>query len=63
MQSSSVKHALQSVGLPPWQRSGLPFLWDGADLMAVGAVLVSAPLAAWLERHGLRMEWRAGDVE
>jgi tRNA(Ile)-lysidine synthase len=63
MQSSSVKHALQALGLPPWQRGGLPFLWDGAELLAVGAVLVSAPFEAWLARHRLRIERRAGDVE
>jgi tRNA(Ile)-lysidine synthase len=55
-QSSSVKHMLQSLGLPPWQRAALPFLWDGETLMAVGEALIGAQFSEWLKRHGLRIE-------
>ena len=53
--STSVKHALQDLDLPPWRRAGLPFLWDGDELVAVGSVLVAAGFAAWLGARGLRL--------
>ncbi len=51
--SSELKHVLQDLGVPPWQRARLPLLFgpDGG-LLAAGDVAVAAPLQAWLAGHG-----------
>lgn len=53
--SSSVKHLLQALDLPPWRRAALPFLWDGEELVAVGDALVAGSFAAWLAERGLSL--------
>jgi tRNA(Ile)-lysidine synthase len=59
--STSVKHALQALDLPPWRRIALPFLWDGDVLLAVGDLLLSAEFASWLQQRGLRLRWEKVD--
>lgn len=58
--SSSVKHLLQALDLPPWRRAALPFLWDGDTLLAVGDMFVSGEFSAWLGERGLALQWAKG---
>jgi tRNA(Ile)-lysidine synthase len=52
----SLKHALQDAGIPPWRRDRLPVLSDpDGEVLAAGDAIVSARLADWLDRHGLRL--------
>lgn len=57
--SHALKHVLQDLGVPPWERERLPLLFapDG-ELLAAGDLAVSARLAAWLRDNGLRLQWR-----
>lgn len=61
--SSELKHVLQDLGVPPWQRARLPLLFapDG-ELLAAGDVAVSGRLQAWLGGHGLRLQWHAANA-
>ena len=47
--SSELKHVLQALGVPPWERNRLPLLFaaDG-ELLAAGDVALSARLQDWL---------------
>ena len=48
-----LKHVLQSLGLPPWERAALPVLHGpGGEPWAAGDVVVAAPLADWLASRG-----------
>jgi tRNA(Ile)-lysidine synthase len=52
----SLKHALQDAGIPPWRRERLPVLSDpDGEVLAAGDAIVSARLADWLDRQGLRL--------
>lgn len=55
----SLKHQLQALQLPPWQRAHLPLLHaeDGA-LLAAGDVLIGPRLQAALDALGLCLRWR-----
>jgi len=55
---TELKHALQDLGIPPWERARLPLLTspDGT-LLAAADLLLSAPLADWLARHATRLRW------
>jgi tRNA(Ile)-lysidine synthase len=55
--SQSVKHLLQSLGVPPWRRARAPLLWRGDALWAVGDWLLAADCRAWLAAHGARLTW------
>ncbi|MEJ7747585.1 MAG: tRNA lysidine(34) synthetase TilS, partial [Luteimonas sp.] len=56
--SHSLKHVLQDLGVPPWQRERLPLLSnpDGA-LLAIGDLAYSAAFDAWLQQRGTRLRW------
>jgi len=57
--SHSLKHVLQSLGVPPWQRAVLPLLSDaGGELLAVADMACAAPLRAWLDQHQASLAWR-----
>ena len=43
----------QEYGLPPWQRSSLPYLWQGDTLLAVGDLFLDATFAQRLRDAGL----------
>lgn len=63
--SHALKHVLQDLGVPPWQRDHLPLLstHDG-DLLAAGDLVVSHRFDAWLRDHGARLHWTPpGDVD
>ena len=63
---TTLKHALQDLGVPPWERRRLPLLFapDG-ELLAAGDLVVSASLHAWLQARsvGLRMQENPIDPE
>lgn len=60
---TELKHALQDLGVPPWERARLPLLSapDGT-LLAAGDLLVSADLEASLRAWGARLRWSDGPV-
>lgn len=55
----TLKHALQDLGVPPWERRRLPLLSaaDG-ELLAAGDLLYSARLDGWLRERGARLIWQ-----
>jgi len=58
--SHALKHVLQALGVPPWQREQLPLLSDAAGtLLAAGDLVLSAQLDAWLRTHGARLAWQS----
>lgn len=58
-QSHSLKHLLQSLAVPPWQRAVLPLLSDaGGELLAVADLAYAAPFQAWLDQHRASLAWR-----
>jgi tRNA(Ile)-lysidine synthase len=60
--SSELKHVLQDLGLPPWERARLPLLFapDG-ELLAAGDIALSARLHAWLRSRGARLRLLSTD--
>lgn len=56
---TELKHALQDLGIPPWERPRLPLLStpDGT-LLATADLILSAAFADWLGRHQCRLRWR-----
>lgn len=59
--SHALKHVLQGLGVPPWERAQLPLLSDpGGALMAAGDLVYSAEFDAWLRTHGARLRWQPG---
>jgi tRNA(Ile)-lysidine synthase len=55
--SHTLKHVLQSAGIPPWQRQRLPLLCAGTTVLAAGDRILSAGLAAWLDTHDAHLQW------
>jgi len=57
--SHALKHVLQDLGVPPWERPHLPVLRtaDG-EVLAVGDLVYSATFDAWLRTHGARLHWQ-----
>jgi tRNA(Ile)-lysidine synthase len=54
----ALKHVLQDLGVPPWERERLPLLEDAdGRLLAAGDRAVTAPLQAWLDARGARLAW------
>lgn len=54
----SVKHQLQALGVPPWQRPQLPLLWSAeGELLAVADLLLREDFAAELHAAGLCLRW------
>jgi tRNA(Ile)-lysidine synthase len=58
----ALKHALQALGVPPWERTQLPLVSDGPHLLAAGDLLYSATFDAWLRGHGARLVWTPAPV-
>ncbi|PPU92679.1 tRNA lysidine(34) synthetase TilS [Xanthomonas populi] len=57
--SHRLKHLLQELDLPPWERERLPILWDGDQVLAAGDRIVSAALNDWLQANGASLRWRS----
>ncbi|MDY0021490.1 tRNA lysidine(34) synthetase TilS [Arenimonas caeni] len=58
---SELKHALQDLGVPPWERARLPLLSaDDGTLLAAGDLIISALLADWLATRAVRLRWIVG---
>jgi tRNA(Ile)-lysidine synthase len=45
----------QEQGVPPWQRERLPYVYDGATLVAVGDRFVEHEFARWLQSHDAQL--------
>ncbi len=60
--SHELKHVLQDLGVPPWERGRLPLLFgtDG-ELLAAGDLVVSAHLQSWLDTHQARLRLTSAD--
>lgn len=56
--SHTLKHVLQDLGVPPWERELLPLLSDAEGrLLAAGDLIYSASFDAWLRQSGMRLKW------
>lgn len=53
----ALKHILQDLAVPPWERIRLPLLSDGQDTLAAGDLVYSARFDAWLRERGARLVW------
>ncbi|HEY0503521.1 MAG TPA: tRNA lysidine(34) synthetase TilS [Lysobacter sp.] len=61
--SHALKHVLQDLGVPPWERARLPLLSDDQGrLLAAGDVAYAAPFDAWLRERGARLAWTRRDA-
>ncbi|MBB5768111.1 tRNA lysidine(34) synthetase TilS [Xanthomonas euroxanthea] len=56
--SHRLKHLLQVLDLPPWQRARLPILWADGQVLAAGDRILSAALSHWLQANGASLHWR-----
>jgi tRNA(Ile)-lysidine synthase len=57
--SHALKHVLQDLGVPPWEREHLPILRNAAgEVLAAGDLVYSATFDAWLRANGARLCWR-----
>lgn len=57
--STPLRHALQDLGVPPWERIALPLLFDAEGrLLAAGDLVLSAALDAALREAGAGLRWR-----
>lgn len=56
--SHTLKHVLQDLGVPPWERERLPLVSDhDGMLLAAGDLVYSAGFDAWLRERGARLVW------
>ncbi len=56
--SHALKHVLQELGVPPWDRERLPLLSDAdGRLLAAGDLVYSAGFDGWLRERGARLHW------
>ncbi|HUX72848.1 MAG TPA: tRNA lysidine(34) synthetase TilS [Steroidobacteraceae bacterium] len=58
--TQSVQHLCQSQGLPPWTRAALPFVFAGAELIAVGDLWLDARRCAPPGEPGIGFDWQGG---
>jgi tRNA(Ile)-lysidine synthase len=57
--SHALKHVLQDLGVPPWERARLPLLFSAdGELLAAGDLACSNRFAQWLHASGARLAWR-----
>jgi tRNA(Ile)-lysidine synthase len=58
---TTLKHALQDLGVPPWERVRLPLLShpDGT-LLAAGDLLLASSFHDWLADRGTKFRWEVG---
>ncbi len=54
----ALKHVLQDLEIPPWERARMPLLSrDDGTLMAAGDRIVSAEFADWLQGSSSELRW------
>ena len=53
----SLKKRFQSLGVPPWERAGMPLVYAGGVLAAIGSVWINPRLAASSGTPGWRVVW------
>ena len=59
--SHALKHVLQDLGSPPWERERLPLLSDAhGQLVAAGDLVYSHTFDAWLRARGAQLVWKRG---
>ena len=55
--SHALKHVLQDLGVPPWERMHLPLLLDGDTVLAAGDLVHAGAFEAWLQDRDARLAW------
>ena len=56
--SHELKHVLQDLRVPSWERARLPLVSDAdGQLLAAGDLVLSADFDAWLRENSARMAW------
>ena len=53
----SLKKRFQSLGIPPWERGGVPLVYADATIAAIGSAWINPRFAAPLGSPGWRLEW------
>ena len=53
----SLKKRFQSVGIPPWERGGIPLVYARDELAAIGSEWINPRLAASSGSRGWRVVW------
>jgi len=57
--SHALKHVLQDLGVPPWERAQMPLLTgENGEVLAAGDAIQSAGFAQWLHDNGTRLIWQ-----
>lgn len=57
--SHALKHVLQDLGVPPWEREHLPLVSSTTgELLAAGDLAYSAGFDVWLRERAARLAWR-----
>ena len=57
--SHALKHVLQDLGIPPWERERLPLLSSATgELLAAGDLAYTAGFDAWLRERAARLTWQ-----
>jgi tRNA(Ile)-lysidine synthase len=60
--TQTVQHLCQSLGVLPWMRDSLPFVFAGNELVAVGDLWQEARFCAAKREPGLRIAWRQAPI-
>jgi tRNA(Ile)-lysidine synthase len=60
--TQTVQHLCQSLGVLPWMRDSLPFVFAGNELVAVGDLWQEARFCAAAAEPGLRIAWRGAPI-
>jgi tRNA(Ile)-lysidine synthase len=60
--TQTVQHLCQSLGVLPWMRDSLPFVFAGDELVAVGDLWQEARFCAPAAERGLRIVWRGAPI-
>ncbi|GAA5170561.1 tRNA lysidine(34) synthetase TilS [Viridibacterium curvum] len=55
--SRAFKQLAQEADIPPWQRDGLPCLWQGNDLLWIGGLGVAAEHCCAPDEQGWQVAW------
>jgi tRNA(Ile)-lysidine synthase len=56
--SHALKHVLQDLRIPPWERESMPLVFaEDGQLLAAGDQVISASLQRLSRRQGMRLAW------